>query len=123
MSAGDELFAKAVFSSEEVKTEVDEYLRLMFQQMFKACLIRRPVKVDLGQLPFTEETMMLKNFVAEYTQQLLMKAVQEEVLKVYVQDKLHEFIRHRVEQCVADSLKAFETAFKKNKTIPKGAYK
>lgn len=123
MSAGDELFAKAVFSSPEIRDEVDAYLMETFKQMLKACLIRRPVKIHLGQLPFTEESMMLRNFVSEYTQTLIMKAVEQEVLKVYTRDKLHEFIRQRVEACVADNLKAFETAFKKQKTIPKGVRK
>jgi hypothetical protein len=125
MSAGDELFAKSLFSSPEIREEVDSYLVLMFKQMLKTCLIRNPVRVDanIGQLPFTEESLMLKNFVTEYTQGLLVKAVKEEVLKVYMKEELHELIQRQVERCVADNLKAFETAFKKNKTIPKGVRK
>jgi hypothetical protein len=123
MSAGDELFAKSLFSSTEIREEVDSYLVLMFKQMLKTCLIRNPVKVDLGHLPFTEESLMLKNFVSEHAQHLIIKAVQEEVLKVYMKEQLHGLIQRQVERCVADNLKAFETAFKKNKTIPKGVRK
>jgi hypothetical protein len=123
MSAGDELFAKSLFSSPEIREEVDSYLTLMFRHMLKTCLIRNPVSIDLGKLPFTEESLMLRNFVTEYTQGLLTKAVKEEVLKVYMKEELHELIQRQVERCVADNLKAFETAFKKNKTIPKGVRK
>lgn len=123
MSAGDELFAKAVFSSPEIREEVDAYLEAMFKQMLRTCLIRNPVKVDLGQLPFSEESMMLRNFVSEYTQNLIMKAVKEEVLRAYIVEQLHVLIQRNVERCVADNLKAFETAFKKQKTIPKGVRK
>ena len=123
MSAGDELFAKSLFSSPEIREEVDSYLVLMFKQMLKTCLIRNPVKVDLGHLPFTEESLMLRNFVTEYTQGLLAKAVQEEVLKVYMKEELHQLIQRQVERCVADNRKALELAFRKNKTIPKGVRK
>ena len=123
MSAGDELFAKAVFSSPEIREEVDAYLEAMFRQMLKTCLIRNPVKVDLGQLPFTEESMMLRNFVSEYTQILITKAVKEEVLSAFIKENLHTLIHREVERCVADNLRAFEVAFKKHKTIPKGVRK
>ena len=124
MSAGDELFAKAIFSSEEIKTEVDEYLKSVFSHMFRTVLIRKPVTVRLGQrLPFEEETTMLRNFITEYTQGLLVEAVKNEGLKAYMKDALHEVIKQQVERCVAENLKAFESAFKRNKTIPKGAYK
>jgi len=123
MSAGDELYARAIFSSEEIRTEVDEYLECMFKHMLRTSLIRKPVSLNLRNMPFEDEGMMLRNFITEHTQEMLNKAVKEQVLQTYLREKLYEFIDESVEKAVKRHLDAFEKAFKRNKTIPKGAYK
>lgn len=123
MSAGDELYVRSLFSSDEVRKEVDEYLECMFKHMLRTSLIRKPVSLNLRNMPFEDEGMMLRNFITEHTQEMLNKAVKEQVLQTYLREKLYEFIDESVEKAVKRHLDAFEKAFKRNKTIPKGAYK
>lgn len=125
MSAGDELYVRAIFSSEEVKRDVEEYLVGLFKQLLRTTLVRNPVhtRASLGSVSFSDEHAMLRNFITEFTSHLLEEAVKNEVLRVYMKDHLHAFIQQQVERCVADNLKALNKAFNKQRTIPKGVTK
>lgn len=125
MSAGDELYVRAIFSSDEVKRDVEEYLMGLFKQLLRTTLVRNPVhtRALIGSVSFSDEHAMMRNFITEFTSHLLENAVKEEVLRVYIKDHLHHFIQEQVERCVAEHLKAFEKAFRKQKTIPKGVTK
>jgi hypothetical protein len=125
MSSGDELYVRAIFSSEEVKHEVEAYLVGLFKQLLRTTLVRNPVhtRALIGSVSFSDEHAMLRNFVSEFTSHLLEEAVKEEVLRVYLREQMHAFIQEQVKRCVASNLKAFEKAFNKQRTIPKGVTK
>ena len=125
MSAGDELYVRAIFSSDEVKHEVDAYLVGLFKQLLRTTLVRNPVhtRASLGSVSFSDEHAMLRNFITEFTSHLLEEAVKKEVLRVYLREQLHELIQKQVEHCVKNNLKALEKAFNKQRTIPKGVTK
>ena len=123
MSAGDELFARTMFSNEDIKKEIDEYLEYMFKQMFRTVLIRKPSQFELTHLPFNDENMMLKTFIAEYTKDLLAQAVKEQVLQEFVKNKIHEAMLASIDKALERKLDELEKAFKRNRTIPKGVTK
>jgi len=122
MSAGDELYVRSLFSSDEVRKEVEEYLHDHFKYLLRKTLVK-PEDIHSDFINATGETALVKQFVATFTEKLLRNSVKEELLKVYVRDKLHEHIDEAVEVAIQRKLEAFEKQFKRNKTIPKGVRK
>lgn len=122
MSAGDELYVRSLFSSDEVRKEVEEYLHDHFKYLLRKTLVK-PEDISGTFMYALDETSLIKQFVATFTENLLRNAVKEELLKVYIRDKLHEHIDEAVEVAIQRNLEAFEKTFKKYKTIPKGVRK
>jgi hypothetical protein len=125
MSSGDELYARAIFSSEDVKRDVDEYMLAVFKRLFRITMIRKTGGSDTLdlQFPLDDERMMLQSFIANHADNLVQRAVRDELLRVYVREELHSYIDQAMTKALDRKLKEFERAFKRNKTIPKGVLK
>lgn len=91
MSAGDELFAKALFSNEEIQQEVNEYIEFHLKY-----LLRRLLGDQNHVLP--PEKVMLRNFITEHVETLLRETIERQIMQAFVKERIEDFIKEEIKQ-------------------------